>query len=297
MKDTRASVHSIQFDLSQVKSFPFEISATESKDFVHQKMLSSPSFYYLTWIEEGSGSYMIDFLDYPVKPFRLYILLPNQLHAWQVNKDFKATSLYFLEESLFISQQKNILEELELLQYQRRLPFVDIPSSELESFQRFLEDLKQEDKLEQLGQTIMLQAQLHRLLIKAQRVYADLSFTALNYAASSAQKLTRKFQDLVNQKGFKSFSVQDYAQSLHVSPKYLADVVKAETGQPPSVHIRRRLSLEAKRIIAHSNNSAQSVAYELGFEDPAYFGRFFKREVGMTPKQFRIKIRTKYQNL
>ncbi len=290
------AILSVDFSQSLAKSFPFEISTTESKAFVHKGMLSRPSFYYLTWIEHGSGSYMIDFIDYPNKPYRFYVLLPGQVHAWCISKDFRGVSLFFLEECLYISPQQNILEQLELLQYQRRQPFVDIPRSHVDEFKQIIEDLKQEEQLKQFGHKIMIQAQLHRLLIKAQRFYADSSPQKTKQHSSAANILASKFQTLINQQGFTLRSVQAYANKLHISPKHLSETIKSETGHPPSVHIRTRIALEAKRLIAHTEKTAQTIAYELGFDDPAYFGRFFKREVGMTPKQFQNTIRSKYQN-
>ena len=291
------AILSIDFSQSLAKSFPFEISATESKAFVHKGILSRPSFYYLTWIEHGSGSYMLDFIDYLNKSYRFYVLLPGQVHAWRVSKNFKGVSLFFLEECLYINQQQNVLEQLELLQYQRKQPFVDIPESHIDEFKQIIEDLKQEEQSKQFGRKIMIQAHLHRLLIKAQRLYADSSPQKTKQPSSAANTLTKKFQTLINQQGFTLHSVQAYADKLHISPKHLSETIKSETGQPPSVHIRTRIALEAKRLIAHTEKTAQTIAYELGFDDPAYFGRFFKREVGMTPKQFQSAIRSKYQNI
>ncbi len=291
------AIPSVDFNLTLTKSLPFEISSIESKVFVHKKMVSRPSFYYLTWIEQGTGNYMLDFVEYPAKPYRLYVLLPGQVHTWCVDKNFKGTSLFFLEECFYISQQQNILEQLELLQYQRRQPFVDIPQSHVNEFKQLFEDLKQEEQSEQLGWTMMIQAQLHRLLIKAQRLYIDSSSQKAKQTPSAASLLTSRFQTLINQQGFTLRSVQAYADKLHISPKHLSETVKSETGQPPSVHIRTRITLEAKRLISHTEKTAQTIAYELGFDDPAYFGRFFKREVGMTPKQFQSAIRSKYQNI
>lgn len=58
-------------------------------------------------------------------------------------------------------------------------------------------------------------------------------------------------------------------------------------GHSASAEIHRRLALEAKRMLLYTDKPAFAIATELGFADPAYFGRFFRRECGVTPRQFR----------
>jgi AraC-like DNA-binding protein len=89
--------------------------------------------------------------------------------------------------------------------------------------------------------------------------------------------------------------VADYARRLHVSAPHLTAVVTAATGRPPGAHVRAGLALEAKRLLAHTDLTAAGVAARLGFRDPAYFGRFFRREAGESPERFRRRIRGKSQ--
>ena len=90
-------------------------------------------------------------------------------------------------------------------------------------------------------------------------------------------------------------AVQDYANMIGISSSHLTDTVKAVTGFTPGQLIRQKLALEAKRLLVHSNATVAEIGYRLNFYDASYFGRFFKREVGMSPAAFRQLTREKYQ--
>lgn len=76
------------------------------------------------------------------------------------------------------------------------------------------------------------------------------------------------------------------SEELHLSPNYLSDLLKKETGLSTLEHIHKVIISEAKSRLVISENSISSVAYELGFEYPQYFTRLFKKHTGTTPKEF-----------
>jgi AraC family transcriptional activator of pobA len=81
--------------------------------------------------------------------------------------------------------------------------------------------------------------------------------------------------------------VSEYALELGVTPGHLNALCRWHLGQSAGSLIRQRLALEAKRMLIYGDIPAFAVARELGFRDPAYFSRFFKREVGAAPRRFR----------
>jgi len=78
-----------------------------------------------------------------------------------------------------------------------------------------------------------------------------------------------------------------YAETLGVSESRLNRICRAAAGKSALEVVQDRLTLEARRRLIHVAGPVSSLAYELGFEDPAYFWRFFKRRTGMTPREFR----------
>jgi AraC family transcriptional regulator, transcriptional activator of pobA len=85
-------------------------------------------------------------------------------------------------------------------------------------------------------------------------------------------------------------TVKMMADELHVSPRYLSDLLKQETGKTAIELIHIYLISEAKNLLKGADNTISEVAYSLGFENLPYFSRLFKKEVGMSPNQFRKQL-------
>ena len=138
----------------------------------------------------------------------------------------------------------------------------------------------------------MLSAYLTVLLTYLSRLYTE-QFTG---AEPSADKLLLKtYQAKVEECYRELHEVGAYAALLHISAGHLSEVVKAQSGKPASKHVHERLVLEAKRLLFYTQHSLKEIAFDLGFSDASYFNRFFKREAGATPAEYRATIRKIYQ--
>ena len=82
----------------------------------------------------------------------------------------------------------------------------------------------------------------------------------------------------------------DCARALAVTPTHLSRVLRAATGQPASRLIEARLMREARRQLAYTSLQVSSIAYTLGFADPAHFSRVFSRVEGLSPRAFRERL-------
>jgi AraC family transcriptional activator of pobA len=111
---------------------------------------------------------------------------------------------------------------------------------------------------------------------------------------SSDKSLLRRFKELVDKKYDTLHQVSDFSGLLNVTPGHLNDTVRLQTGKTATTLIHQRIALEAKRSLFHTDLSVKEIGYTLGFEDAAYFSRFFKRLTGETPAAFRHTIREKY---
>ncbi|WP_238368719.1 helix-turn-helix domain-containing protein [Mesobacterium pallidum] len=109
-------------------------------------------------------------------------------------------------------------------------------------------------------------------------------------AGAAPPPQVRRFLDLV-EKGFASGAkVADYAARLGVSATHLSRLCREATGQPASRLIAERLLREARRNLAFTTLPVSTIAYELGYDDPAYFSRVFQRETGESPSAFRARV-------
>jgi AraC-like DNA-binding protein len=82
-------------------------------------------------------------------------------------------------------------------------------------------------------------------------------------------------------------TVKHLADAVHLSPGYLGDLLKKETGLNAQEHIHQYVIEEAKNILLNSNQSVSEIAFHLGFEYPQYFSRLFKQKTGTTPLEYR----------
>jgi AraC family transcriptional regulator, transcriptional activator of pobA len=106
----------------------------------------------------------------------------------------------------------------------------------------------------------------------------------------SGSHLLHRFEALVEAHYLEQWGVADYARALAVTPTHLSRVTRAATGEPASRLIDARVVREARRHLAYTNLPVTSIAYALGFSDPAYFSRVFSRTAGVAPRAFREQL-------
>jgi AraC family transcriptional regulator, transcriptional activator of pobA len=105
--------------------------------------------------------------------------------------------------------------------------------------------------------------------------------------ASPQHILLGKYIQLVNNHYIEKRTVKEYADLLSVTANHLSQSVKAVSGKNALSYIAERLLREAKSLIQYTDFDITEIAYQLGFSDPANFGKFFKKEAGTSPLEFR----------
>lgn len=99
--------------------------------------------------------------------------------------------------------------------------------------------------------------------------------------------LLKQFLQLVNDNYIERRTVNEYAEMLSVTPKYLSEYIKTTTGQNALLLIHQRIIAEAKSLVLYTDLDMAEICYQLNFSDPANFSKFFKKQVGLTPLEFR----------
>ena len=96
---------------------------------------------------------------------------------------------------------------------------------------------------------------------------------------------------MLNSRPYQLTTASEVARFLGVSRSWLNQLVRQETGKNLTDHLRSRLILESKRLLAHSDLNVSEIAYQLGFEDPSYFTRLFRQIAARSPREFREEYR------
>lgn len=122
------------------------------------------------------------------------------------------------------------------------------------------------------------------------RYYGRQFITRKNSNSNTIVQVERLLKDYFKSEQLKESglpTVKYLADKVHLSPGYLSDLLKKETGMNAQDHIHYCLIEEAKNILLHSDNSVSEIAYSLGFEYPQYFSKLFKQKTGQTPIEYR----------
>lgn len=108
-----------------------------------------------------------------------------------------------------------------------------------------------------------------------------------NRPQSSADILSKEFLALVKDYFKKERQLRFYADRLFITPRYLSRVVKESSGSSAAEWIERYVVLEARALLKSTNMTIQQISDELNFPSQTFFGKYFKRRVGMSPKEYR----------
>lgn len=220
-------------------------------------------------------------------------LLPNQLmtttylqHISFDKTNLSLTAFLFNREFYCISDHDSEVSCNGILFFGTQdLPIVTIPIDQERKFSSLYDVFKDEFATPDKIQGDMLQMLLKRLIImctrlaKEQLIVKDLDNEQIN--------VVRKFNVLVDTHYKTKRKVSDYADLLYKSPKTLSNLFARYKQKSPQQIILERLALEAKRLIHFTDKQNQEIAFELGFNDPAHFSRFFKKMTDYSPTQYR----------
>ena len=164
-------------------------------------------------------------------------------------------------------------------------PVITIPPEQQRKFDLLLEVIREEFRTVDQIQGEMLQMLLKRLIIictrlaKEQLIVPNLSEQQID--------IIRRFNVLVDVHFRTHHKVKDYAALLHKSPKTLSNLFAVYNQKSPHQIIQERIVLEAKRLMLYSDKQTKEIAFDLGFADPAYFSRYFKKIAKVSPSEFK----------
>ncbi len=170
-------------------------------------------------------------------------------------------------------------------------PVLHISSEQLNVFNSIVQQMLHELKSTRTGGLDMLESYLKQFLIHAVRIKKVTSCNKTHTDVQNDELRMLQFRKLVGEYYRDERKLGFYADSLHVSESYLHKLVKKFTGRNFTCLMSDKLLLDAKSLLFVTNDTVKEISYELGFNDPAYFSRFFKKLCGVTPEQYRQTIR------
>ncbi|MFJ9732236.1 helix-turn-helix domain-containing protein [Streptomyces sp. NPDC101171] len=242
-------------------------------------------FHVVMLFTDGPVRHMVDFAEYRAEAGDLLWIRPGQVHRFAQSSEYRGTVLTMQPGFL----PRATVEATGLYRYD--LPPLLRPGPEqLSALRAALEQLRREyEDTETLPLSLHTAVLRHNLTAFLLRL-AHLAASSAEAARRPADSTFTLFRDAV-EKGFATqHSVSAYADALGYSRRTLVRAVRAATGETPKGFIDKRVVLEAKRLLAHTDLPIGRVGAAVGFPDAANFSKFFQLHTGFTPVAFRAEL-------
>ena len=262
---------------------PLYFAALEWRSELPRTYPHRHSYFHLFWVTQGAGRHMVDFCDHPVQDRSIFIVAPGQIHYWSVEPQTQGYLFNFNAE-IFAGNSGGAAaydEQLRLRLHENPAFYPD--DAQAQAVSQIVELIAAEYRRPGRGSTDIVTHLFQVLLLRILRIEQP----SVVATPSVAPGLSRRFALEVERRFLQGSAMADYASALCVSERTLAEATKRATGKTPKEIILDRLLLEAKRLLLHSDMAVADIAYRLNFDDPAYFGRFFRRRTGMAPGEFK----------
>ena len=269
------------------KKAHFEIQKINLDIYCAANKTERSDHYKIYWIEDGSGTYDIDFKEFEINGSGIFCVSPGQMFSVKTEKVKTAYQISFDKEFYCVEAHgKEIACNGLIFNNVHRATGISIEPSEAPVFKSLIDNIISELKSPGNAHRDMIETYLRMFLIHTLRLL-DLQELKKDSETHQQNKLVQDFIALVDKHFRTKHSASDYAKELFISPKSLAKKLKA-LGYPTSTEmIQERILLEAKRSLKFTQDSIKEIAYDLGFDDPAYFSRLFSKKEGMTPLAYR----------
>jgi AraC family transcriptional activator of pobA len=239
------------------------------------------TFYLVMWISRGSGTHTIDFKTYAIEPNQLYFLTPGQVHSWVLSADTQGFNLFF-DANFFKGRFGNRLYQYPFFHSHQHQPLLSvIPQPAL--FRDLLTYAYQEYEAHQPNRSDVFLSFVHIVLETASRLYHEQRSGPDAYMYDRL----RQYEELLEQQFMAVREVRAYADQMNLTPNHLNHICRLVVGKTASQLWQERLLIEAQRLLTHTPQSIKEIAFQLGFSDPSYFVRFFRKHTQQTPVEFR----------
>lgn len=246
------------------------------------------TFYEILWFQEGEGIHTIDFQEYRVKPNTIFFITPGQVHNFDANTQYKGISIKICTDLMNEEHgQSNLFLKYNIFHNSDTTPYYIINEETARDLMPLVASIERElMSAGSFGHIDILRSLLKIFLVRIYREGFHDGKTHLDELKPS-HRIFVQFRKAVETNFYTMHTVQEYAELLHVAIRTLNKSVYECSGKTPLVFINDRITLEAKRMIRHTNMMVKEIAYSLGFEDPSYFFKFFKRQTGYVALEFR----------
>lgn len=270
----------LQFEILDLAQFYTDHKQTITK--IHRA-----DFYHIIWFRKGNTVHFVDFEEIKIEAETILVLNKNVIHKFGNLENIEGTVILFTDS--FFSKSKEDAEYLQsnflfhnlfsisrislCKQKDRFIQFLDLMSDEVNNYN---DNYHAE----------ILRNHLHNTLLIIER---GMQVAENKLFKSKALKDVHMFSSLLENKFKSEKTVHYYAKEINITEKRLIQSTLQITGKTPKDLIINRIVLEAQRQIVFTSKSIKEIAYDLGYDEPTNFIKFFRKKSQTTPLDFRNK--------
>lgn len=271
----------LQHDFFMMENVP----AMMVKTVVNPVKFSAFTTIFLT---KGSCEADINLVHYNIEaPAILNISADHIVMPHNVSDDFTASFMVYSKH--LVDSIGTVIKSSGKFRFATFKPCIQLSEEDADKYRRYYSEMKR------ISQKSNPQFVYEALQFATIAFFYDVAANYYDYlsttAGDSAQgRITDLFIHLVQENFRKERFLDFYANLLEITPKHLSRVIKQHTGISAVEWINRHIILEAKVMLRSSNLNIQQISDELNFPSQSFFGRYFKKATGMTPKEYRASI-------
>ncbi len=252
------------------------------------------NYYTVLWSQNASGVHRIDYKEYQMQANDIFFVDPGQVH--QVLHNNNPEGIVILFSCQFLDKNyidKTFISNLGLFSEIGETPPIKIDDKTAKSLtvisQNMIDAFNSDDtfRFDSIG------AYLKLFLIECNK-FARHALSDNTQTIQSSKSILRKFKELLEMHFVEWHKVNEYAAQLNITPDYLNNAIKSGIGKTAKELIQQRIVLEAKRLGLHTEFSTKEIAYQLGFEDPSHFSRFFKNAENQSFADFKTALEQEF---
>lgn len=264
---------------------PYKIATLSSSDLLNG--LKEPYYYILLF--EVTADFSIDFNLYTSSGKTMVFLSPYQVFKWISPGQVRVSAVIFHGDFYCIEYHKKEVACNGLLFnniYQH--PHITVSDAIFREVSDIIERMASYNKEQDAFDIAILRSYLQLVLaLSSKEKQQQLAQKTVDH---NDHKTITDFQNTLETHYLQSKDVSFYAAMYGLSVNAFSKKIKLYTGKTPSLLIRDRIVLEAKKLLHLTNKPVKEIASDLNFEDEFYFSRYFKKEIGVSPRQFRETV-------
>jgi len=283
------SIHTYNFK----PGFPFEIEIFDlgeayARNKSQMVIPHRTNFYNIFLFQGCKANHMLDFKTYAIDYNSLLFVNKDRVHAFDQDGDYRGKCIIFTDGFFNKTEHdRRILNSSILFNDLHDKPHLRLDRNN-DKVARFFQQIEDELNVQPDNyQYDILRNILHNLILFSERQKHDLGLAEI--PAGADLEIVFDFKKRIDEQFQNQKQVGIYARQLNISEKKLNQATTKILGRNAKDLIDERVVLEAKRLLAHSCQSVKETGFDLGFDEPTNFIKYFRKHTQQTPVEFREK--------